>query len=71
MQTYPHMLMGCVFIEPRKGVSLQPEQIDFSPCHIGVTNSVEKRANYGKGAERKKQGNGLNSQANKVGYRNI
>jgi hypothetical protein len=37
-----------------------------SPCHNRVTDSVEKRVNYGIGAERKKQGNGLKLKTNKV-----
>ena len=48
---------GCLSIEPKMRLSLLPEQIDVSPCHNCVTNSVEKRVNYGNGTERKKQGN--------------
>jgi hypothetical protein len=41
-------------------------KIENSPYHKYVTDSVEKRVNYGIGAERKKQGNGLKLKTNKV-----
>jgi hypothetical protein len=34
-------------------------RLSYSPCHKYVTDSVEKRVNYGIGAERKKQGKRL------------